>query len=445
VTLLCLVAALLLVNVVVPQAAVLGEERFAKLVGQSATRRFLLETLRFGRLSTSPLFLGVLGLFLLNLGAVLVQRVGPTWRRIRLRPRKEEGLRTWARMEESLGAELPAAWSLEHVVDTLRGFGYRAGRVGERTFWGVKHRTAPLGFLLFHLSFFLLCAGGVAIYYTRFVGRYVLQEGQAFDGRYQEILRSPPFGGPPPLRFGLEEVEPKLVEGRPLHLGARFRFEAGAQSVERRGRINHPVRWGPASLLVQEAGLSAVLWLQDGRGFSVDRVAVPVRARTGLPEIVPLEEGRLDVVIHPLAGGARFPGREELSATALRIEVLAGGELLHDGEMRPGDSAAFDDRTLVLQELRYWVAGIVVSERGGGLLIAGFTIGLIGLVWRLLLYRREVALDWDEDRFWLVGRSEYFSERFRSELEELAATLRAGPPPQAGRNAGASRREEETR
>jgi len=77
----------------------------------------------------------------------------------------------------------------------------------------------------------------------------------------------------------------------------------------------------------------------------------------------------------------------------------------------------------VLQELRYWVSGIVVAERGGGILEAGFVIGLIGLVWRLLLYRREVALDWDGERFWLVGRSEYFSERFRRELASLAATL----------------------
>jgi hypothetical protein len=57
------------------------------------------------------------------------------------------------------------------------------------------------------------------------------------------------------------------------------------------------------------------------------------------------------------------------------------------------------------------------------LLVAGFTLGLIGLIWRLVLYRREVALTWDDRKFHLVGRSEYFSHRFQEELGAIQTTL----------------------
>ena len=157
VTLLVLLALLLLLNVALPQESVLGEERYERLLQESGRgARFVLDTLGLGHMSTSPVFLATLGLFFLNLTAVLLSRIGPTWRRIALRERSEEGLRAWARMEESLSGGLPGEWSPGRVAQVLRGFGFQVRRQGERTFWGVKHRTAPLGFLLFHLSFFLL-------------------------------------------------------------------------------------------------------------------------------------------------------------------------------------------------------------------------------------------------------------------------------------------------
>ena len=94
------------------------------------------------------MFLGVLGVFFLNLAAVLAVRLGPTWRRIALRPRAEDGLKAWARMEESLAAALPEGFGVGTAARALRGFGYQSRKVGEHTLWGVKHRTAPLGFLL---------------------------------------------------------------------------------------------------------------------------------------------------------------------------------------------------------------------------------------------------------------------------------------------------------
>ncbi len=430
VVLLAVLALLLFLNVAVPQAAILGEDGLAGLVGTSGWKRFFLITLRFSYLSTSPAFIVALGVFYLNLTLVLAKRVGPTLRKLRDRPRAEPGLVAWARTDGALTAPLPPTWNVAHLVDTLRGFGYRVERAGERTFRGLKHRTAALGFLLFHLSFFLLFGGGLLLYATRFVGDAVLTEGQELRTESMNVARMPLYGRVPRLRLRVEEVTPRLENGEPVHLGVRFRFFG--PEVEIQARINHPAEWGPVKVLVAKAGVTSVLWLRDSRGFTLDRVAVPLDVRLDLPAVVPVGEGRYLVSIEPIPVGSSFPHREDLPTHPITLSVVRQGsreagtpaDTVFDATLRPGEAADLGGDRLELRELRYWVGVQVVSERGGALLIAGFVVGIVGLVWQLMLYRREVAVVWDDETLRFVGHSEYFPERFRDELEAIFSILR---------------------
>jgi cytochrome c biogenesis protein ResB len=430
IALLCLLSLLLLLNVVIPQASVLGERDFGDLATRSRSNFFILISLGLGRLPTSPVFLTVLGLFFLQLALVLIVRAEPTLRRIRMQRRSRSGLEAWTRTHESLSSPLPMSWDLRRATRTLRGYGYQVKRIDDRLLWGVKHRTAHLGFLLFHLSFFLLFVGGMLIYYTRTVGTAVLTEGQSFS-EFREILRRAPMGEGPELSFTVDSVDPRFERGEPTYLGAVFLFDQGGSLVERRASINHPARWGATSILVREAGLAPVLWLQDHRGFTLDRVAVTAATRGDEPNRVPLNQGQYEAVLQPLAPGRAFPDRDALSTEPLRLQILQKKrdeddedfELLFDGTMTPGEAIPLGDRRLVLEEIRYWVGIQVVSERGGAFLVAGFVVAVAGLIWRLLLYRREVVLSWDEEAFRLVGRSESYPWRFRRELESLYARL----------------------
>jgi cytochrome c biogenesis protein ResB len=435
--LLCLVGLLLLLNVVLPQASVLGTRAFGELVTGEPWFYFFLVTLGLGRLPTSPLFVTTLVLFFFQLALVLMNRAVPTWRKIRMRPRSEQGLAAWARMEESLVSPLPENWSLATAITTLKGYGYRVKRFGDTTLWGVKHRTAPLGFLLFHLSFFFLLAGGALLYYTRFVGTAVLTEGQDFSGNYKQVLRKPPVGDPPSVEFTLESVDPRFEQNEPTHLGVVLRFREAGSVFEREVRVNHPARWGAVNVLVEKAGLSPVLWLQDGRGYTLDRVAVAATTRGSEPTEVPMDESRYVVLIEPLGADQAFPSREVLPMASLRFRVYRApsteegssnrGERLFEGALRPGEAAPLGDGRLVLEEIRYWVGIQVVSERGGGLLVVGFLTAVVGLVWRMLLYRRELVLHWDDEVFRLVGRAESNSWRFQAEqLQNIYSTLSQG-------------------
>jgi len=427
VLLLSVLAFLLLLNVALPQRSVVGDEALTVMVDGRPMLRFLLIDLGLSEMPTSPVFLIVLGLFFVNLAQVLISRVGPTWRRCTFRARSEKGLAAWAALPEANRGTRPTGFDTGFVVRTLRGFGFQVRRAGDTTFLGVKHRLAPLGFLVFHVSFFLLLGGGILIYYTRFVGSAILSEGQEFTGQYMAVERQPRLGGPPDLRFSVSEVEPLFEDGNPIHLGAVLRFSTASGTVQRRVRVNDPAEWGHASVLVNQAGLAPVLWLQDARGYTVDRIVTPMRTRGGEPTEMSLDGGKTIVTMHPLVKGSEFPTRDELTTTPLRMEVHREGESVFDGELTAGAAADLGDGRLVLEDVRYWVGVRVVAERGGWLLITGFVLGILGLIWRLLLFRREVVLTWDDESFRLVGRGEYFSDRFEDEQTALFETLERGP------------------
>ena len=425
--LLCVLALFLLLNVVIPQESVVGELAIETMVEGRPLARFFMLTLGFGHIPVSPLFLLLMGLFLVNLTTVLISRVKPTWKRMQLREYSEQNLRARAQKQDALVAERPQGWDGSLAARALRGHGFRVRRVGGSTLWAVKHRTAPLGFLLFHMSFFLLFLGGGLIYYTRFVGLLTLIEGQEFDGRYQEIRRRPPTGRVSPIRFTLKEVDARYEQGFPVYLGATFLLRRGGSSVEQRARVNHPATWGAATLLIRQAGLAPGFWLQDDRGFSLDRVVVATQSLGHEPTIVPLREGEWTLALEPLASDQDFPRREDLSSTALRLRVADGESELFSGALRPGQTASWPGGRLVLEEIRYWAGIQVVEERGGGLLITGFLLAVVGLIWRLLWYRRELAVAWDDRQVRMAGRGEYYRGHFRHELEKIFHSLLETP------------------
>jgi hypothetical protein len=86
-----------------------------------------------------------------------------------------------------------------------------------------------------------------------------------------------------------------------------------------------------------------------------------------------------------------------------------------------GQGTVAGAQRLVLAELRYWAGLRLVHEHGGPLLVAGFMLGVLGLVWRLLWQRREVTAMWQEGRLLVAGRSELY--RNDDELQIIADLL----------------------
>lgn len=421
VTLLVIVGILLLVSVTLPSEDSLGPA--AESFTRSTAGRLLLEAAGLDRLGTSPIFLAVLTLFFLNLTAVLVDRAVITVRRTRLRPPSEATIDRWCDAPNAVTGPPRDGLDSEGVLTVLRGMGFPAVQAGDGLAWGVKHRTAPLGFLAFHLSFYLVLLGGIAIFLTRFVGVSALVEGQSFQG-YTQVQRTAPWIEPPELPIRLERVEARFEDGQALHLGADLRFEGAGTSVVKSTRINHPARWGASTILVNRAGVAPILWLQDRDGFTIDRVAVAAETLSGNPTDVALAGGAYQFRITPIAGRGHFPNREELQAVDVRVEALdESGRTLADATLTAGRSLDLGEVVLVIPEIRYWAGLTVVREYGAAALIAGFVLGTLGLIWRLMLYRREIAVVWDGRSVSVAGRAEHFSHHFREELAMVSEML----------------------
>lgn len=416
-------ATLLLLNVLLPQREVIGESAFRSVTERSVASRLFLVHLGLGQLPTSPPFLTVLGLFFVNLSAIVLLRARTTFRRIRTPVPRPEELDRLASGRGVLERPLPVGWTAASAVAVLRGFGFRTARVGESALWGVRHRSAPLGFLLFHGSFFVLCSGGVLLWATRFSGKVRLVEGQRFEGELQRVIRKPPWGGISDLRFAVVAVDPKFERDEPTDLAATVRFGIAGGGEEQTSRVNHPARWGSFSVLVTEAGVAPELWIQTPDGFTLDRVSVASNTRGTEPTDLPLARGRLTGRIDPLWPRKGFPDRHALEALPMRISLREGATELWRGELRPGEAREAGGVVVRLVRHRYWVGILLVSERGGGLLTIGFCMAVVGLLWRLAFARREVAVFWDSHSIRVVGKTELLPERFGAELESIADAL----------------------
>jgi hypothetical protein len=422
-------SALLLLNVLLPQHPS-NPDAHAAALRSGALARFALVTLGLGQVATSPAFLATLAALFANLGVVLVDRLGATARRVRFAPPTEAQLAAILGGEAVLSISAREPLSPQRAIEALARVGYRAVPVGERAVWGIKHRLALLGFPLFHASFFLMLAGGVQIYLTRDVVTVIGAEGETRDSRTGGIVRRAPAGAADPVELTIQRVDVRLAQGKPVDLAATLSIDGGATTVV--SRVNHPAAWGPLTALVERAGIAPVLWLVDAEGFTVDRVVVPTAAPGGASTRLKLAgAGEIEAVVSPIPLAEAFPMREALGATPVALRVLQRGTQVFEGALRPGEAIAVGDGVLRLQEVRYWAGLRLVSERGGPLLVAGFALAVVGIVWRMLWYRREVVVRWSGDGLVLAGRCEFFPSRFRGELEALGRLLVGGERPDA--------------
>lgn len=427
VVLLIVMSLLLLATVIVPQRSVAGEDVIARAIASGGVQAFVLDTLGFAVMATSPVFLAALALFYVNLAAVMIDRMPSMFGRMRVRVPTPEAAVQWLASPKALVGSAEQPIDAGVVIPHLRGFGFRPSRVSSSSMYAVKHRYAAAGFLLFHVSFFFLVAGGALIWYTRFVGETRVVEGQTADAKNAVVRRRPPIGGDPDLAFTLERMTPSFDRGEATDLRAAIRFADGSAAE---AWVNGPAERGAWSLLVIDVGIAPVFWLQDARGFGVDRVAAP--ADRGTAVSVPLASGVAIVEVQPRPLGAAFPSREALATLPLDVIIRQQGAEVFRGTLRPGEAATIRGGRVVLSEVRYWAGMKLISERGGTLLILGFVLATIGATWRLLLHRRDLVIGWDGRSFRIAGHGEWFADRDRRELMSLVRALSEAKEPRSG-------------
>lgn len=428
----------------VPQRALMSRAQYEALLGLAPAIMEPLDYIGVFRIYTSPLVAVLLGLFFANLLLVMYSRLGVVRCRCALldmaKPFDSLTLRIDRAgpdaLEIPLSDQLPEG-KLESVIKTaLRG--YRVFSCNGKHI-GVKNRFGPLGSVLFHLSFILLLAGGLMVFYTRSYGEVYLTEGQEFYGsrdEYARLIRSK-TGAMPKVAFAVKKISQSVKGDVITSAWADIRMQGqGLDSLDNSGRpgrtvaINRPVYVGDTAILLNAYGVAPLISLRDASGavyeyayvnlnvfpMGLDTVEFPATDITARLEFFPDYYSDM---------GIDASRSIEIRNPVFSVELLKGGKVTASGLLRVGGKLGAGGFEFSIEDMRLWGKFQVIRERGGGFLYAGFLAGFAGLLWRFFLYRREVRIHAGEGRILISGWSEYFLQgQMHHEARRVAGLIR---------------------
>lgn len=408
----------------------------------SNTLHAILDAVGFTDIYLSPVTVVLLLLFFISLLVVTADRVPLILMKTRL---KKEPL--------SFSADAIRKNPVAHVVQTrgnpdriperIRAFfrekkWYLIENTEGDLFLGIKNRLSPVGFLLFHLSFFLCLIGGLLIMYTRFSGKLALTEGQAYQGdrtQFHRIIAEPRIMKTlPEVSLFLEKVHPSYEGAVPTDLTVELDVTYEDERVREVLRINEPVKRGALSIIAETVDISPLFILKDRAGNIVDSAFVSLKVLQGREdsfELRPDGPYTFQVRFFPdyhLSGGIETTRSLEPRNPAVHLTVRKDFvHKLYEGTIQLGEQADLNGFTIVFKDVRYWTEFLIIREYGSTPLIAGFLSGFMGLIMRLLFYQKRVrmALTSSAGKFvvYVDGKSEYFQYSYREELAELAQQL----------------------
>ena len=106
-----------------------------------------------------------------------------------------------------------------------------------------------------------------------------------------------------------------------------------------------------------------------------------------------------------------------------RVAAERDGKKIAEGLVPKNGTMEFAGYRLEMRDMPFWVRFYVVKQRGLSILYAGFAIATIGVIWRLLFYRREIVgavRVLNGVRCLVVaGRSEYYKSLAEDEFDTL--------------------------
>lgn len=400
-----------------------------------------LDWIGFTDIYLSPITLIFIALFFLNLIAVTLDRMPLLVRQAHIGGGGMPPLDS-ATLQRNSGVRAIRTVSLEkmEVIKLVEGYFRKGGwfvleKEGEGEMLAVKNRLSVFGFLFFHLSFLLLLTGGLLIFYSRMTGSIALTQGEHFTGdmqQFRKISRKPKIMErikiPP---FFISDVGIGYEGDRPkdLILTVNIASESG-ERIEL-AEINKPIRLGNVTLLANNAGVSPLFILRDTKeNREID--GAWVRLNVLNREIDNFTFRNSSTVIYDtwfypdyvMEDGYEKSRSKEIRNPAFHILVRDRGVVIAEATIKKGQAMLFDSYMLIFEDIRYWGEIKVVREVGPPLLIAGFFLGIMGLIMRLMLYRREIRIAVNDDTVYFVGKSTLNQIACDERLEKMVGELR---------------------
>ncbi len=384
---------------------------------------------------TSPITVTLWAFFFLNLSLVIWQRIPLVRHRISLSEKLITAPERGAGYPFNRTFLLPKGMGGEQVIQQLRKRRFTV--LGDGTsFYAVKNRLSPVAFLIFHLSFFLILLGGLISVYTEFIGYLDLAQGETFNGepgRYNAvpIPKIPPIGSLPTASFTVKSIVPRVVHNTPTGISVML-LDAAGQSHE--VDINVPYKTDHASFVFKHLGVAPLFELKDASGSTLAESYLKLDVLKGRPDRFSLGGFNFTATFYPdyvLDNGKRATRSMEFNNPIFFISVERDGKKLGEGLVPKNGSLLFAGYRLEMRDMPFWVRFYVVKQRGLSILYLGFALATVGVIWRLLFYKREILGAVRETdgapSLLIAGRSEYYKKLAEDEFLELFEKITGKP------------------
>ena len=380
---------------------------------------------------TSPITITLWFFFFLNLALVLWQRMPVVRHRIALSDSNIIDPEKAAGYSFKNSFPLPAGLDGATLLERLRKRRYRV--LGDASgFYAVQNRLAPVAFLLFHVSFYLILLGGMISLYTEFIGYVDLAQGENFHGeldRYDATpsVQMPAFGSPPKVSLSVISIKPSVVFNTPTSIDVQLLD--GEQQTHMVG-INTPYSTGPTSFVFKHLGMAPHFVLSDATGKEVDNALVKLDVLRLAPDKFDLGGYRFTATFYPdfvMEKGLRASRSREFNNPVFFIVAEQNGKKVGEGLVAKNGTLEFAGNRLEMKELRYWVRFYVITQRGLPILYLGFAVACIAVIWRMIFYKREIVgavREKDGVRSLVIaGRSEYYKSLAEDEFNKLLGKI----------------------
>lgn len=295
------------------------------------------------------------------------------------------------------------------------------GKIG---FWGS---------IFFHLSFVVIVVGALVSIWTRFEGVVLLTEGQTFTGKLEEytkitrypVLAKPEFDFFINYRKYVPSTQPEI---RSSVDELQFIDPLLDFNTVRPVRAFHAISHRGFTFYQQDHGYSPRFIVEDKNGKKLFDALVALRTSKENEQpffddffVVPIIDLKIHAVLYPDAieqEGEIVPSSSKPLNPIVNITNFREKKMIGKKNIKLGDKAEISDFQVNFDELRYWSSFRVVRDSGIPVLYAGFFVGIIGFIIRMIIVRQKIIITIKDNYPEMIIKIAYSFERDAALYEE---------------------------
>jgi hypothetical protein len=233
----------------------------------------------------------------------------------------------------------------------------------------------------------------------------------------------PEIGSPPNVSFTIKSIVPRVVQNTPTGISVLLVDSSGkTHDVD----INRPYTTEHTSFVFKHLGVSPLFVLKDASGKEIAGAYVKHDVLRQIPDRFAMGGFNFTATFYPdyvLYDGKMATRSMEFNNPVFFLSAERDGKKIAEGLVPKNGMLEFAGYRLEMRDMPFWVRFYVVKQRGLSILYTGFALATIGVIWRLLFYRREIigsVQDQDGIRCLVVaGRSEYYKSLAEDEFAKL--------------------------